>query len=149
MTNNISPSWGRWRPVRYTWKYITRVTSISVPGWPPGSASSVLREDRYYFWLESWNPDPKKPIPKHTWEHIIVWILNMKHEAAGGLQVKSSLPPGGLNNVEYWIMLLDILEQPSSCPNWKIISFGSYIPSIEYSQQFLRIRILKHIINLQ
>ena len=51
------------------------VTSKSVPGQPPVSASSSLQVARYYFWYENWNPGPYKPTFKHTWRHIRVWPL--------------------------------------------------------------------------
>ena len=54
-----------------------RVNSISVLGWPPGSASRVLQEVRYYFWLKNWNLDPKKPICRYVWRLISVWPLDL------------------------------------------------------------------------
>ena len=50
-------------------------TSISVPGWPPGSASSGLPVARYFFWCKNWNPDPNKPTFRYISRHIMGWPL--------------------------------------------------------------------------
>ena len=93
-------------------KAYLNVTSLSVPGWPPGSASSGLHEARYYFWYKNCNPDPRKPICRHIWRHITVWpphlylagLQDQLLETSRSLQVKSSWPLVSLNKVKQYYL---------------------------------------------
>ena len=57
-------------PLKTYMKTYWIVPSKSVSGQPTGSASRSFQLAWYYFWNENWNPDPYKPIFKHTWRHI-------------------------------------------------------------------------------
>ena len=95
----------------------------TVPGWPL-TASSSHQVAKYYFWWENRNPDPHKPISRHTWRHINIWsgylyLDGQIHTwtASSSLQTSSQSTP----KCEILLLMLELQFKYKNPKSWNII----------------------------